>query len=76
MVLVVKMELMNRSVEQDKELAVLDQMMAALKKHQSVLSGDIVNAPLTNLGILNVVLDLIQIMGTNQWMLIILLQMT
>ena len=67
---------MENSVEWDKVLVVLDQMMAALKKPQSVQSMDTVNVPLTNLGILNVVLALIQIMGTNQWMLIILLQMT
>ena len=47
------------SVEQAKELAVLDPMMAALKKHLCVQSGDIVSVPHTNLGILNVDLDLI-----------------
>ena len=48
-----------KSVEQAKELAVLDPMMAALKKHLCVQSGDIVSVPHTNLGILNVDLDLI-----------------
>ena len=61
MVLVVKMGrskelmiMMERSVGQDKELAVLVQMMVALKKHQSALSGDIVNAPPINLEIRSV----------------------
>ena len=61
MVLVVKMGtskelmiMMDRSVEQDKELAVLVQMMVALKKHQSALSGDTVNAPPINLEIRSV----------------------
>ena len=61
MVLVVKMGrskelmiMMDRSVGQDKELAVLVQMMVALKKHQSALSGDIVNAPPINLEIRSV----------------------
>ena len=48
-----------KSVEQAKELAVLDPMMAALQRLLCVQSGDIVSVLHTNLGILNVDLDLI-----------------
>ena len=48
-----------KSVEQAKELAVLDPMMAALQRLLCVQSGDIVNVLHTNLETLNVDLDLI-----------------
>ena len=47
------------SVEQGKGLAVLDPMMAALKRLLCVQSGDIASVPHINLETLNVVLDLI-----------------
>ena len=47
-----------KSVEQDKEPAVLDLMMAVLQKLLYVLSGDIVSVLHTNLEILNVDLGL------------------
>ena len=46
------------SVEKEKVLAALDQMMAVLQRLLSVLNGDIANVLLINLGILNVDLDL------------------
>ena len=46
------------SVEKEKVLAALDQMMVVLQRLLSVLNGDIANVLLINLGILNVDLDL------------------
>ena len=48
-----------RSVEQGKGLAVLDPMMAALKRLLYVLNGVTVSVQHTNLETLNVDLDLI-----------------
>ena len=48
-----------KSVEQDKEPAVLDPMMAVLQKLLYALNGDIVSVLHTNLEIQSVVLDLI-----------------
>ena len=53
-----KEQLGIESVEQVKELAVLDQMMGVLQKLLYVQSGDIANVPHTSLEILNVVLVL------------------
>jgi len=54
-----QLEVGVESVEQGKELAVLDPMMAALKKHLCVQSGDIVSVLHTNLETQSVDLDLI-----------------
>ena len=48
----------DRSVVQDKELVVLDQMMAVLLKLLYVQNGDIANVRPINLGDLSVALDL------------------
>ena len=52
-----------KSVEQDKEPAVLDPMMAVLQKLLYALNGDIVSVLHTNLEIQSVVLDLIIMEG-------------
>ena len=49
-----------KSVEQDKEPAVLDPMMAVLQKLLYVLNGDTASVLHTNLEILNVALASIQ----------------
>ena len=49
-----------KSVEQGKELAVLDPMMAVLQRLLYALSGDIVNVLHTNLEVLSVDLASIQ----------------
>ena len=51
----------DRSVAQDKELVVLDQMMAVLLKLLYVQNGDIANVKHTNLVILSVVQALMTI---------------